>query len=502
MKPPIVGARELLDANRCPKLAWLRVKEGETFPASDTLLFDQGPDLEALALTLFPGGAEKEPLALAEPFAENFFSTGESLPFRTHAWYRPRLTYKNFEARGLCLVPGEGEEGFVLDLYEVTVSRDLRDKDMDSLAFQAWVFRSAGFPIGKVTLLCLERDYIHEIPVSAKKVFRPRDLTERSKRLHPRITEKLEILPKLYEETEEPFAETGSRCFYPTACPLLSRCHPKQPEWSVYQLSKGKKTAQELIAAGYQTLHEVPLTWPLTQAQRIQVHTVKTGEVFKNPPAIQMFLDSLEFPVYFLDFETYQTALPLHRGTTPYQMIPFQFSLHILDSPDAEPRHTEYLSPENADPREDILRLLRKDIGPTGSIAAFNAGFETARLREMGEAFRDFQEWCRSLSPRFVDFWDPFRFFHYYHAEQRGKTGIKTLLPILSGRSYEELELADGHAASILYMETHLRETEKFVREATREKLLSYCKMDTWAMVEIYRSLRKIALEKSPSTFF
>lgn len=495
------SSQDFLDASRCPKLAWLRKKSPDVFPEPERFLFDQRRDLENLALSLFPGGSDKTELALTKPLENDFFATDEGKKISTQPWYRPRLRYLNWKAEALCLVPRESPEGTVFEIYDTTLSRDLRDRDMDALSYQAWVFAKAGFPIGQIFLLTLERDYIHRIPPSARQVFRVRELTRRFHRYLPRMTEKLETLPQLHEEAEEPFAETGSRCFIPTACPLLSRCHPPVPEASVFQLHKGRKTAQELIAAGYETLEEIPENWPLTPSQKIQVDAVKGGRTFTNPPAIRMFLEGLEFPLHFLDFETYQTALPLHRGTKPYQMIPFQFSLHVMDSPDSEPRHEDFLAEAGADPREEILSLLKKHIGPRGSVAAFNAGFETARLREMGESFPEFRQWVLSLVPRFVDFWDPFRFFHYYHPEQRGKTGIKTLLPILSAgpeaRSYDELEVADGHDASLFYMETHLRDADPAERIALREKLLRYCEMDTWAMVEIYRRLRELVLAKA-----
>lgn len=498
------SSQDFLDFSRCPKLAWLRKKKPDVFPEPERFLFDQRRDIENLALSLFPGGVERPELVLDRPFENDFFADNgplEGKAFSSTPWYRPKLRYQNCVAEPLCLVPRESPEGIQFDIYDTTLSRDLRDKDMDALSFCAWVFANAGIPIGKIVLLTLERDYIHRIPTSAVQVFRTRELTRRFHRFLPRIAEKIETLPQLHEETEEPFAETGPRCFVPTACPLLTRCHPSVPEASVFQLHKGRKTAQELIQAGYETLEEIPENWPLTPSQKIQVEAVKGGRTFTNPPAIRMFLDAIEFPLHFLDFETYQTALPLHPGTRPYQMIPFQFSLHIMDTPDAEPRHESYLAEAGVDPRKEILSRLKQHIGPKGSVAAFNAGFETARLREMGESFSEFREWVVSLTPRFVDFWDPFRFFHYYHPEQRGKTGIKTLLPILSAgpevRSYDELDVADGHDASLFYMETHLRETDLSERNVLREKLLRYCEMDTWAMIEIYRRLRGLVLAKA-----
>ncbi|MBL8994178.1 MAG: hypothetical protein JNM63_12620, partial [Spirochaetia bacterium] len=203
------SSQDFLDFNRCPKLAWLRKKRPDVFPEPERFLFDQRRDIENLALSLFPGGAEKSELNISKPLEAEFFSSDKGKAFISKPWYRPQLRYLNWEAEALCLVPRESENGAVFDIYDTTLSRDLRDKDMDGLSYQAWVFANAGFPIGQIFLLTLERDYVHQIPPPARHVFRIRELTRRFHRFLPRITEKLETLPQLHEETEEPFAETG-----------------------------------------------------------------------------------------------------------------------------------------------------------------------------------------------------------------------------------------------------------------------------------------------------
>ena len=78
-------------------------------------------------------------------------------------------------------------------------------------------------------------------------------------------------------------------------------------------------------------------------------------------------LDSLIFPLYFLDYETYPTAIPPYSGYRPYQQIVFQYSLHVLEDKDSEPKHYESLILDG-ETSERIAESLRKHIGNSGTV--------------------------------------------------------------------------------------------------------------------------------------
>ncbi len=82
---------------------------------------------------------------------------------------------------------------------------------------------------------------------------------------------------------------------------------------------------------------------------QIKAHQQKLRIVYKN--AIREFLSTLSYPIYHLDFETFQIAIPLWRGTKPYEQIPFQYSLHIDKGDGSTPTHKEFLPNEFYDPR-------------------------------------------------------------------------------------------------------------------------------------------------------
>jgi len=132
-------------------------------------------------------------------------------------------------------------------------------------------------------------------------------------------------------------------------------------------------------------------------------------------------LNSLRYPLHFLDFETFDTAIPLYDGTKPYQKIPFQFSLHILRDDESSVEHHSFLAENSCDPRLEFLVSLKGVIKDTGSIVVYNKSFEESRLKELAEAYPEYKHWVDSLFARIVDLIVPFRNFHYYNSLQEGR---------------------------------------------------------------------------------
>ena len=206
-----------------------------------------------------------------------------------------------------------------------------------------------------------------------------------------------------------------------------------------------------------------------------------------------MFLNTLKYPLYSLDFETISPAIPLFDLTSPFQQIPFQFSLHIQRSDGGNTEHYSYLADGKGDPRPDLLRLLKKHLGAKGSIVTYNASFEKDKLNRACEAFPEFAAWNEGIQKRIVDLLDPFKAFHYYHYDQKGSASIKSVLPVLTGTSYEGMAISEGGMASREFLRVTFGEnvTEE-ERRSVRKSLEDYCTLDTMAMVEIVEKLREM----------
>jgi hypothetical protein len=200
----------------------------------------------------------------------------------------------------------------------------------------------------------------------------------------------------------------------------------------------------------------------------------------------------MNYPIYFLDFETFATAIPLIDKARPYQAIPFQYSLHVLNSLDEKPVHHSYLAPGPIDPRPDILSGLKKLLGSKGTILTFNSSFEIGRLNEMTTEFPEYRSWFEKIKSRIADLIVPFKGFAYYHPDQHGTASMKSVLPALTGKSYADLSIADGTTASLKFLRVTFGDVPAKERERVRKDLEIYCGLDTEGMIDILRTLHKI----------
>ena len=217
-----------------------------------------------------------------------------------------------------------------------------------------------------------------------------------------------------------------------------------------------------------------------------------SGEAKVDPAAIKGFLDELEFPIYFLDFETVGPAVPVYDQSRPYQQVPFQFSLHILSAWGKQASHHAYLAQNQDDPRPELLSKLESLIKGKGSVLSYNMFFEKARLEESVAVYPKYEPWFRDVEKRFMDLIVPFRKFDYYDPKQMGRTSIKNVFPALTGGTYEGLEIGDGGTASLEYGRVMFSDgISSQDKECVLRGLEEYCKLDTQAMIDIVNVLRK-----------
>jgi hypothetical protein len=162
-------------------------------------------------------------------------------------------------------------------------------------------------------------------------------------------------------------------------------------------------------------------------------------------------LSKLVYPVHFLDFETFNPALPLYIGTRPYEVIPFQWSDHILDK-DGTLRHEEFLHDGTGDPRPAFTGSLINTLGKSGSVVLYS-GYETGRIKALADALPQFSDELLAIIPRIFDLLPQIR-NNCYHPEFYGSFSIKLVLPALvPGMSYKDLEINEGGLASLAYLE-------------------------------------------------
>ena len=225
---------------------------------------------------------------------------------------------------------------------------------------------------------------------------------------------------------------------------------------------------------------------------RHELHNLGTHADKKE---IKKFLNTLSFPLYFLDFETMQPIIPEFVGTKPYAQIPFQYSLHYLESPNGELKHKEFLGVSGEDPRRAIAEQLCADIPKNVCVLAYNKGFECGRIRELASYFPDLAEHLLNIEKNIKDLIDPFRAGHYYNRAMGGSFSIKSVLPAIypddPSLDYHNLEgVHNGSEAMDLFPK--IKDLPIDEQATARHNLLKYCELETYAMVKVWEELVRV----------
>ena len=211
---------------------------------------------------------------------------------------------------------------------------------------------------------------------------------------------------------------------------------------------------------------------------------------------IRDFMDTLSYPIYFLDFETTQAVIPEFEGTKPYQQIPFQYSLHYIEYEGGPLLHKEFLSESGTDPRRAIAERLCEDIPMNVCVTAYNKAFECSRIKELAATFPDLSDHLMNIGSNIKDLLVPFQSGYYYTKAMGGSFSIKSVLPALfpddPALDYHNLEQIHngGEAMSIF---PKIKDMPSEEAERTRHNLLKYCELDTYAMVKVWERLKEIS---------
>ena len=224
--------------------------------------------------------------------------------------------------------------------------------------------------------------------------------------------------------------------------------------------------------------------------QRMQAEYFLDRKSHADPAKIREFLEKVRYPVCFLDFETFGSAIPLFDGTRPYQQVPFQYSLHRIDAEGEEARHFEYLARPGVDPRVEIAEKLAGEIPFGACVIAYNMAFEKRVLRELGEFLPKLRKRLNAVIDGMIDLMEPFKRRDIYHWRMNGSYSLKSVLPVLVPEmTYEDLEISDGAMASEAYftMETIADPVEL---SRLRKALLEYCRQDTLGLVRLLEKMR------------
>lgn len=480
-----------LHGRQCQKRLWYEVnRPGEVPPADAATLaiFDQGHAVGEIARRLYPDGREAAPGIWGWPAV--VAATREALA-ACRPLFEPGFVHGGGACRVDILVPvGDG----AWDLLEVKSTASVKEEQHDlDLAFQAWVLRGAGIPLRDLYLMHVNPEYVLEGELDPERLLSRVRRNEQVEALLPEIGARLRELLEVVELAESPNVPIGPHCSSPHDCSLIPYCWAFLPERNVTTLHRDKRKGFELLAGGVLTLTDIPAEFPLTGKQQQQVEAARDGGAVVDARQLREFLAYLEPPLQYLDFETVGPAIPVYQGSRPFQPIPFQFSLHRQARLGGDLEHHGFLAQGREDPRPAFLERLRESLLDEGAIVVYNASFERRVLRDLADAFPEEAAWIAAAEGHIVDLHVPFRQFAWYHPDQDGSASMKVVLPAVTGKGYDELEINEGSLASREFLRITFGDEPVAECERVREQLERYCALDTLGMARIVEKLVEVA---------
>lgn len=477
---------------QCKKMLWLDKYKPEVKEDIDnTVVLDNGNDVHEVARKLF---GEDINIEFNENLNEMIKDTEEALKNENAIITEASFNYNH----NFCSVDILKKEGNNYEIYEVKSSTHLKDVFINDASYQYYVLTSLGLNITKCYVVILNKDYVLKDQLNLDELFIKKDITDIAINKLKEVKENIKDINKYMEQKDEPNDDIGKKCFNPYDCPFFKYCIKNLPTPNVFDIGWNTRLDKKLnmYYAGKTSYNDILVAGGLNPKADTQMEYELYNHKPKiNKDSIKSLLSTFTYPLYFLDFESYQVPIPTIKGTKPYQQICFQYSLHYYLEESGKLYHKEYLSSDYENPMYGLCKQLCKDIPMNSCVLVYNQSFEITRLKEMAALFPEFRDHLLNIVNNIKDLLPPFKNQDYYVKEMRGSASIKSVLPALfpddpnlDYHNLEQVHKGDEASSSYLLLPTLNKEEQ----EKLRENMLKYCKLDTYAMVKIYEKLLEV----------
>lgn len=472
---------------QCLKRLYLLVKSpelGTGKSASDFALLEQGREVGKLAQRLFPGGVlvrtgdPEEAIRTTQELIANrdIPAIFEAAFEHESVFVRVDILHRRLDGRWR--------------LIEVKSSASRKEEHLDDVAIQYRVASNCGLDVASCHLAHVNRNSVFSgVSIDPWRFFRIKNLTRQVERLQPKLTFQLRSELRVLAMSQAPDLPVGRHCTNPVTCEFFDHCNAPRPDNHIGYLPYIHASAvEELAEMGVESIGDIPDDFELTEIQRRAATSVQTGTPWFSPDLGKQ-LESLHYPLSFMDFETVNPAIPRFPGMRPYDHLPFQWSVHVQREPGAKPEHNEFLAADRSDPRREFIGSLCDALGEGGSIVVYNAAFESQRLSELAAWLPEFAEWSKNIQARLWDLLPVVR-KHCYHPAFAGSYSLKAVLPALVPEmTYEGMQIANGQDAGSAWELLIRGWVDQAEHEDIKKALLAYCSQDTVALVKLLGTL-------------
>lgn len=491
-EPRPLSKSKLVAFRQCPKRLWLEIHHPELRKDSSATqaTFRTGHELGALAQRLYdPTGSgvvidlQTEGVSAAVNRTREVIAQGRPI-------FEAGFTAEGALAFADVMLPALDGDRIRWRMVEVKSSTSVKPYQAEDVAIQSFAAKASGIDLNSVAIAFINRDWIYPGGGDYRGLLIEQDLTASAFSREDEVKVWIKNAQEIAAQSQPPSIEVGAQCESPFSCGFMPHCGGSRTkvEFPVEWLPRvqAKALKDYLAESGAQDMREVPDVLLSRKQRRVRDVTV-TGQEYFDAEGAHQDISRHGLPAYFLDFETIQFGVPRWAGTKPFQMIPFQFSLHRLDE-QGNLTHQSFLDISGDDPSQVFAHSLLEACSEPLPVFVYNLGFEGGRLRELARRFPLLAPGLDSLRGRLVDLL-PIAEARYYHPSQKGSWSIKNLLPaIVPGSNYDELTgVQDGGTAMAAYLRAVEAVTGMEQVAEICNQLSAYCKLDTLAMVKIWR---------------
>jgi hypothetical protein len=491
MSSHLISKSSFIRGVQCEKHLYLykhHYNEMDQLSEMQKAIFKRGTDVGKLAQQLYPNGIDASPATQFE-YNKAVLVTKNLIEEKQKIIYEASFNYSDV----LSVADIVANEKSGLNVYEVKSSTSISETYIRDAALQYWVISNCGYKIKDFSITYINNQYVRNGEIELGKLFITESVLNLILPLQKWVEENVSRFKKVLAKRSIPIIDIGEHCYDPYTCGFYEYCRKHIPENSIFDLlgiHLNKK--YDLYRSGIIKLEDVPNDANLSKNAKLQLDVYKSKKDLIDKKAIKEFLSELNYPLYFMDFETFQPAVPIFDNSKPYQQIPFQYSLHYKKNKKSKIEHFEFLAETGNDPRIKFIENLLRDTKSEGDILTYNKSFEILRLKEIAEAFPKYKKDIEERISRIKDLMLPFQKKYYYTSKMQGSYSIKYVLPALIPElSYENLEINEGGLASVAF-ESLYYETDLMRIADIRNSLLEYCKLDTFAMVSILEKLESL----------
>lgn len=381
------------------------------------------------------------------------------------------------------------------DIYEVKASTDIKKhlkEYLPDVAFQKYVLTRCGITVKNCYILHLNNKYVRNGNVEVNKLLIPYDLSSDPlfETFYQSVPDQLIMMRRLQSSKSLPEYGNCSR-----DCPFFAFCHKHIEKPNILELNGIRlNKAHDLIENGIITLKDIKdsdeIKLNLRQQLQIDNNIDPSLNPFINKQKLREFLGQLKYPIYHLDFETMNEAVPPFDGTSPYQQIPFQYSLHIESNPGSNLIHKEFLA-DKLDSEYELAKQLCNDIPKGVTSMAYNMSFEKSVIKHLAKRFPELSDHLMDIKNNLVDLIEPFKQAYYYDNNQGGSNSIKYVMPALvpdMNQAYHNLPVVHNGGEALAMFPKMLKMSGQ-ERLETRKGMLQYCELDTLSMVKVLNKL-------------